>query len=110
MRVERVVLKDHGNVAVLGIAFVDELAVDTDLAACRLLEAGDHAQDRALAASRRPDEHHELAVGNVQVDPVDGGLRAEGLAQPAESDGRHAGERSSARAGPVWPAPFQAIA
>ena len=32
-----------------------------------ILEAGDHAQGRGLAAARRPDEDHELPVGDVQV-------------------------------------------
>ena len=31
------------------------------------LEPGDHAQHRRLAAARRPEQHHELAVGDGQV-------------------------------------------
>jgi hypothetical protein len=38
----------------------------------RLLEAGEHAQRRRLARAGRPDEHHELAVGDVEVERVDG--------------------------------------
>ena len=36
---------------------------------------GDHAQQRRLAAAGRPDEHEELAVGDVEVDRVDGEVR-----------------------------------
>ena len=34
-----------------------------------LFEPGDHPQRRRLAASRRPDEDHELAVGDLDVTP-----------------------------------------
>ena len=39
---------------------VDELAVDVELALGDLLETGDHAQGRRLAAARRTDEDDEL--------------------------------------------------
>jgi len=32
----------------------------------------EHLQHRRLAAARRPDEHHELAVADLEVDVVDG--------------------------------------
>ena len=49
----------------------DVAAVDQDLALVDLLEAGEHPQARRLAAARRPDEHEELAVADLQVQPVD---------------------------------------
>ena len=39
------------------------------------LEPGEHPQRRRLAAPRRPDEHEELAVGDLQVEVVDGRAR-----------------------------------
>ena len=36
-----------------------------------LLETGDHAKRRRLAAAGRADEHHELAVLDRQVERVD---------------------------------------
>ena len=62
VRIERVVLEHHRDVAVLGMHVVDELVADPDAAVGDLLEPGDHAQRRRLAAARRPDEHEELAV------------------------------------------------
>ena len=50
---------------------VDHAVVDDDLAAGHRLEAGDHPQDRALAAAGRPDEDDELAVADLEVDAVD---------------------------------------
>jgi hypothetical protein len=32
---------------------------------------GQHAQQGRLAAARRADQHHELAVGDVEADAVD---------------------------------------
>ena len=71
MRVERVVLEHHGDVAVAGLELVDHPAADRDLAGGDRLEAGDHAQQRGLAAAGGADEDDELAVGDVEVDAVD---------------------------------------
>ena len=73
VRVERVVLEHHGDVAVLGRHVVHDVAADRDVAAGDLLEAGDHAQGRALAAARGADQHDELLVGDVEVDAAHGG-------------------------------------
>ena len=72
VRVERVVLEHHGDVPVLRGNVVDDVAADRDVAARDLLEARDHAQGRALAAARGPDQHDELLVGDVEVDAADG--------------------------------------
>ena len=87
--VERVVLEDHRDVAVLGLELVDQALADPDLAAGDLLEAGDHAQGRALAAARGPDQHDELAIGDREVDAGDRGHRAIALAQPPDRYRRH---------------------
>ena len=62
MRVERVVLEHHRDVAVLGRSLRDVGPADPDLAAGHVLEAGEHAQGGRLAGARGPDEDHELAV------------------------------------------------
>jgi hypothetical protein len=67
VRIERVVLEDHGYVALTRRQVVDDLVSDKYLAARYVLEAGDHAQCRGLAAARRPHEDDELAVGDVQI-------------------------------------------
>jgi hypothetical protein len=40
-----------------------------DRAGVDLLEPGEHPQQRRLAAARRADQHHELAVGDVEAMP-----------------------------------------
>ena len=41
---------------------------DQDLAVTDLLEPGDHPQRRRLAAAGRADEHHELAVADLELE------------------------------------------
>src|SRR5207237_4507305 len=72
VRVERVVLEHHGDVAVLGRHIVHDVAADRYVAAGDLFETGDHAQGRALAAARGPDQHDELLVRDVEVDAANG--------------------------------------
>ena len=89
MRVERIVLEHHGDVPVLWRHVVDQLVADIDLARGGFLEAGDHAQGRALAAARRPDQHDELAIGDVDVDPPHRRGLVKGLDDVAKRDLRH---------------------
>jgi len=41
--------------------------------AADLLEAGEHPEERRLAAARGTDQHHELAVGDVEGNSVEDG-------------------------------------
>ena len=72
VRVERVALEDHRDVAVLGREVVDHAVADLELALGDVLEAGDHAQRGRLAAARRADEDQELLVLDLEVEIVDG--------------------------------------
>ena len=71
MRVERVVLEHHRDVALARRKIVDDLSADADLAVADLLEPGDHAQRRRLAAAGGTDEHDELAFADLEVQVVD---------------------------------------
>ena len=66
-----------------------DVAADQDVAIRRLLKAGDHAQQRRLAAARRPQQDEELALLRGQVDAVDGDDIAEMLADPPGLDCMH---------------------
>ena len=89
VRVERVALEHHRDVAVLGGDVVDDLVADPQRAVGDLLEPGDHPQARRLAAARRPDEHHELAVADLEVEVRHGGHVAVLLEHVIERHGRH---------------------
>src|SRR5207244_3275119 len=72
---------------------------DADLATGDVLEADDHPQQRRLAAARRADEDHELAVGEPGRRLVDG--RAPGAGAPLDVP-RRDGRRRRSRLSP-WP-------
>ena len=66
-------------------------AADVEIAARDVLEPGDHPERGRLAAAGRADEHHELAVGNVEVEGVDGlGAVAVHLRHVVEHNAGHA--------------------
>ena len=72
MRVERIVLEHHRQVALTRSLLVDPLAPDQHVAGRDVLEADDHPQQCRFPATRRPDEDHELTIGDVEADVVDG--------------------------------------
>ena len=72
----------------------DLTCADRDRPGGHLLEAGDHPQQRRLAATRRPHEDEELAAADRQRDAVDGDHSAgEDLADVVEDDFGHAKDR-----------------
>src|SRR5205085_4788781 len=89
VRVERVVLEHHGDVAVHGREFIDHIAVDRDRAGGDRLKPGDHPQCRRLAAAGRSHEHHELLVADLQIDVFDGVHAVVELVDPLEDDLSH---------------------
>ena len=99
VRVERVVLKHHREVAVLGPHVGDVVVADEDAAGGDRLEARDHPQERRLAAAGRADEHHELAVARSRADVVEGlRLVRIDLRRAVEPDPRHVSLRGSGTA------------
>jgi hypothetical protein len=70
--VERVVLEDHRDVALLRRQVVDDAAADRHRAVGDVLEPRDHAERRRLPAAGGADEHEELAVVDVEREAEDG--------------------------------------
>jgi multiple sugar transport system ATP-binding protein len=64
-------------------------------------EARDHAQRRGLAASRRPEKDHELAVRDVEVHGIDG-KRIRGREALRQASQRHLGHYFTAPAVMPW--------
>jgi len=71
VRVEGVALEHHRDVAVARGNVVHHAVADGEPPLADRLQPRDHPQRGALAAARRPDQHHELLVRNLQVDAVD---------------------------------------
>src|SRR5262249_53548949 len=76
-REERKILEDEGGRPLVGPDAAHILAAEGDLAFARIDEAGDHAQDRGLAASGRAKEGEELARLDGDVYVVNGTKGAE---------------------------------
>ncbi len=89
VRIERVVLEHHRDVAFLGRQVVDHPAANRDLAARDLLEPGDHAQQRRFSAAARADQDDELAIADRNVDAMDDPMAAEPHGHVADFDRRH---------------------
>ena len=75
VRIERVALEHHRDVALLRRQVVDDAVADPDLAVSDLLEARNHAQGGRLAAAGGADENHQLAILDGETE-VEDGLRA----------------------------------
>ena len=89
MRKQRQRLEHHAEIALVRRQRRDVLAVQHDRAAGRLLQPGDHAQERGLAAARGPEQAHEGAVRHVQLDIVDRGEIAELLGYRVDVESGH---------------------
>src|ERR1700751_6161974 len=90
VRIERVILKHHGDVAVHGRQLVDHGIADEDLTRADRLQARHHAQRRGLAAARRADQDYEFLVADFKVDVFDGVKVVIKLVEVADQNARHA--------------------
>ena len=88
MREHGVGLEHHVHGAAVRRNFAHVLAVDIDVALGRHFEAGEHAQQRRLAAARRPEQGEELAWLDVEADIVHADRLAPPLGNVAETDDR----------------------
>ncbi len=95
MRIERVGLEHHGDLALGRRHVVDLAPADGDLAGRDPLQPGDQAQKRRFPATRRPDKDDELAILHVEIDVVEDLRRPEGLVDAVE---RHIGHYFTAPA------------
>jgi hypothetical protein len=90
VRIQRVVLEHHRDVAVLRGDAVHDALPDRDSAGGRLVQTRHHPERSGLAAARRSDEHQELTVLYQEVQRVDGGRAArEDLRDLVEGDLGH---------------------
>src|SRR5207253_4910380 len=92
-----VALKYHRHVALLRRNIVDHAIANGDRAAGDCLESGDHPQQGAFAATRWTDENHQLAVADVECCILDGYVTVVvDFANASERHTRHREENLSA--------------
>src|SRR5262245_32575497 len=89
MRIERVGLEHHREIARARTDAVDDGAIDRHFTRALRLEAGDDAEQSRLAAAGGPDQRQEFAVLDGEIDASEylGGV--EGFPDAAEFDPRH---------------------
>ncbi|MNI55066.1 hypothetical protein D3C73_1099930 [compost metagenome] len=63
---QRVVLKHHADLPLIGRQIRDQLIFDEDLAVVRLREPRDQVQQRGLAAAGRPQQRQEFTAPDLQ--------------------------------------------
>ena len=92
VREEGVALEDLVDVALVRRVVGDIVPADENLTAARLLETADEAQAGRLAATGRSEKGHELTLGNVEADVIEGEKVTESLGDIADFDhGLHRG-------------------
>ena len=89
VRPERVALETHDGIAFVGAEVRDVALAEPDAAARRLVQAGDEAQERALAAPAGPEQEEQFAGGDGEVDVGQRDGAAERLVNVVEADGGH---------------------
>lgn len=93
VRPERVALEHEPGITATGredeapCAARDDASAEADLAPGRRLQAGEHTEDRRLAAAGRTEQDEERAPRDGEVDPGHRLDRAEALDEPGELDG-----------------------
>ena len=101
---QRVVLKDEAHAAFARRHVGRVLPVEQHRAAVGLLQPRDDAQQRGLARARRPQQRHQFARRDVEVQVVAHGDRAEALGQVADFNA-HSTLQTLARKRPSHGAP-----
>src|SRR5262245_559148 len=85
---ERVLLKDHAQLALLRRQEAGQFPVQTYLSGVGLFQPRDDSQQSGLAATRRPQHDQHLARGDRKTDVGDDLLSAESLREMRDADGR----------------------
>ncbi len=70
MRVQRVILEHHRDVAIFRLQLGDRAAVDLDLAAGDGLQPRDRPQQGGFAAAGRADHDNELPISDIAGNAV----------------------------------------
>ena len=109
VRIQRVALEHHRDVAVLRLDVVRRRVADPDRALGRILEPRDHPERGRLPAARRPEQHEELVVLDLEVEVAHRDDVAEALRDVVEHDPSHRDVRlrgeGTSPGGPIGAAP-----
>src|SRR5712691_4416409 len=108
VRIERVVLEDHRDVAILRRNVVHDTLADANIAGRLLLKAGEHPKRRRLNAAGRSHQDEELGIAYGQVEVVDRDEIPEALGDVVVGDSRHL-SASMSQCAPAGTSPASAL-
>jgi hypothetical protein len=97
VRVERVVLEHHGDVALRRIEVGYIAPIDQDTARRGPLQPSNQTQQRRLAATRCADDDQHFAIRERQIDAMQYVDQAEALAESVQFQLRHSDKLPSWR-------------
>jgi hypothetical protein len=86
MRIERVTLEDHCDIAQAGGNIVNDVPVNRDGTSGNAFQPGHHPQKRGFAAAGWTDKGYELAIRDRQIDTLDHVNRSVGLSNVTQFD------------------------
>ena len=90
VRIQRIVLEYHRNIAILRRNIIDHAITDAQLAAGNLLQTRDHAQRGRFTTARRADQNDKFLVLNLQIQIRDGlHIARIGLIDMGKCNARH---------------------
>ncbi len=65
MRIERIILEHHGDIAFLGAQVIYHTRTNGDFTIADFLKSCDHAQERGFSAARRANQNDKFAVFDI---------------------------------------------
>ena len=86
MRIERVILKHHRDVAILWFQCGHVAVADEDFPGGDFLKTCQHPQRRRFSTARWPKEYNKFTIANRQIDAMNGDHRTIRLANFFESN------------------------
>ena len=89
VRIERVVLEHHRDVALFRLHVIYDAVADRDRARCNFFQSGEHAQQRRFSTAGGADKHHELAVLDRNRDAMQNFKTAERFTYVVDLHRRH---------------------
>ena len=89
MWIKRVILKHHGDIALVRLQIGDVVAIEGDLAAARPLKPGNASKRGTLSAAAWSEQCQQLAILDPDVEAIDRAHLAEFLCKSLKSDTCH---------------------
>ena len=88
-RIKGIGLKHHADIAVSRIGPCHVMSTNFDAPVAHIDQAGNAVQQGGLAATRRPEQHQELALLHIKIEILDDFVCAEANTQFVDADTAH---------------------